>query len=221
MSPQTGYDEASTALARLLNQDSIPTSEAGRVAFFIASSVQRTLRAFDIIQSLTYGTVTTDANGRVSLAALRLGISPGIDIITNGTQDYTMVTPSEKYHYKAGSFYYNVVLEAGNWILYTSEANAAVTIGYYDTPETVTSGVSGIKIPFYPMVIAKGALIYYRQAQDPEADTEQEEDQYRQEIAELAEAQERRRPQKFATTRRDVYGHQIGQTSSGRNRFRS
>ena len=218
MLPQTGYDEASQALARLLNQESIPSSESGRVAFFIASGVQRILRAFDFEQALTYASVTTDGNGRVSLASLNLGMTPGIDIVTNGTQKYTMVTPSDRYAYHQGDFYFNVVLEAGVWVLYSSEPNATVTIGYYDTPSTITSGVTPVKIAFQPMVIAKAALIYYRQAQDPEADTEQEEDQFRQEIAEISEAQERRRPQKFATTRRDVYGHHLGDTGYGRGR---
>lgn len=221
MLPQTGYDEASLALAKLLNQDAIPQSETGRVAFFIASAVQRILRAFDFDQTKIYASVTTDANGRVSLAALRLGMTPGIDVLTDGTQDYTLVTPSDRYHYKSGNYYFNIVLEGGVWVLYSSEANKTLTIGYYDSPDTVVSGASAIKIAFQPMVVAKGALIYYRQAQDPEADTEQEEDAFRQEIAELAEAQERRRPQQFARSRRDVMGQQIGQTSNRHNRFRS
>lgn len=220
MLPQTGYDEASQALARLLNQESIPSSEAGRVAFFIAAGVQRILRAFDFTQTLTYASVTTDTNGRVSLAALALGMTPGVDVVTNGTQDFTMVTPSERYHYAQGNYYFNIVLEAGVWVLYSSEKNAVITLGYFDTPSTVTTGATPVRIAFQPMVVAKAALIYYRQAQDPEADTEQEEDQFRQEIAEISEAQERRRPQKFATSRRDLYGHQIGDTGS-RNRFRN
>ncbi|MBI5117589.1 hypothetical protein HZA56_14020 [Candidatus Poribacteria bacterium] len=216
MLPQTGYDEASVALARLLNQDSIPSSESGRVAFFIASGVQRILRALDIPQTLTYASVTTDANGRVSLATLRLGMTPGIDVVTDGIRNYTLVTPSERYQYQQGNYYFNVVVEAGVWVLYSSEKNATLTLGYYDTPDTVVSGLTPVKIALQPMVVAKAALIYYRQAQDPEADTEQEEDQFRQEIAEIGEAQERRRPQQFAKTRRDDYGHHLGYTGNGR-----
>ena len=220
MLPQTGYDEASNALAKLLNQDSIPQSEAGRVAFFIASGVQRILRAIDFDQQKVYASVTTDGNGRVSLAALQLGMTPGIDVVTNGIQDFTLVTPSERYHYEQGNYFYNIVVEAGVWVLYSSEKNATVTIGYFATPDTVVSSPVPIRVALQPMVIAKAALIYYRQAQDPEADTEQEEDQFRQEIAEISEQQERRRPQRFATTRRDRFNHQIGDTGSGRNRYR-
>lgn len=219
MNPQTNYDAASTALARLLNQDSIPNSESGRVAFFIASGVQRILRAFDFVQTKTYASITTDVNGRVSLAALKLGMLPGIDVVTDGTRDYTYVTPSDRYHYQSGNFYFNIVLEAGVWVLYSSEGNKTLTIGYYDTPDTITSGVSPVTIAFQPMVIAKAALIYYRQAQDPEADTAQEEDQFRQEIAELSEAQERRRPQREATSRRDRFNQQIGETGRGRGYY--
>lgn len=216
MLPQTDYDAASTALARLLNQEAIPNSESGRVAFFIASSVQRTLRAFDWEQTKTFASVTTDANGRVSLAALQLGMLPGINVVTDGTRNYTLVYPSERYHYQQGNYYFNVVLEGGEWVLYSSEPNATVTIGYYDTPATVASGATPIRVAFNPMVIAKGALIYYRQAQDPEADTEQEEDSYRQEIAEIAEAQERRRPQRIAESRRDRMNGHLGDTGRGR-----
>lgn len=219
MLPQTSYDAASTALAQLLNQSSIPNSESGRVAFFIASSVQRILRAFDFEQTKVYASVTTDSNGRVSLAALNLGMLPGIDVVNDGTRDFTMVYPSERYHYEQGNYYFNVVVEAGVWVLYSSEPNATITIGYYDSPDTVVSGLVPVTVAFQPMVIAKGALIYYRQAQDPEADTEQEEDQFRQEIAELAEAQERRRPQRFATSRRDRMNHQIGDTGRGRGYY--
>lgn len=216
MLPQTSYDQAASALAKLLNQDAIPTSESGRVTFFIAAGVQRILRAYDFTQTLTYSSVTTDTNGRVSLAALPLGMAPGFESVTDGTHDYGQDFTDARYHYHQGEYKYNVVVENGVWVLYSSEPNANITIGYYSTPDTITANV---KIAFQPMVIAKAALIYYRQAQDPEADTEQEEDQFRQEIAELSEAQERRRPQRFAETPRDSFNHHIGGTGYGRGGY--
>ncbi len=215
MIPQTTYEQAALALARLLNMDSIPQTESGRVSFYIASAVQRVLRAFDWTQQLTFAAVTTDTNGRVPLSALSLGMAPGIESVNNGTQFFTLVVPSERYQYVQGSYRYNIVLEGGEWVLYSSEPNTAITIGYYQTPDTVSSTIT---VAFQPMVIAKAALIYYRQAQDPEADTEQEEDAFRQEIAELAEAQERRRPQYIGTGPRERYGGSIGDTGNGYGR---
>ena len=213
MSPQITYNDCSLALAKLLNQDSIPSSESSRVAFFIAAGIQRTLRAFDWQNAIMYASKTTDTNGRVSLSDLALGQAPGFVVVTNGVQEFTNVIPSIRFSYTQGNFYYNVVLEAGDWVLYSSEPNATITIGYYGTPDTVDTLVT---IAFQPMVIAKAALIYYRQAQDPEADTSLEEDQYRQKIAELAEQQERRRPQRIAYSRRDLYGGSLGRTMHAR-----
>ncbi len=80
-------------------------------------------------------------------------------------------------------------------------------VTFYESP-TISNDQT---IPFTKMLIAKAGLIYYRQAQDPEADTAPEEDQLKQEVGEVIERQNRTRPQRFARSPRDAGNGYIGQ----------
>ena len=222
MFPQTTLEEAQTALARLTGQETAPTAEKARRAFFIVSSVQRILRAFDFDQTKRQVVVTTDGDGKADLTGLMLGQVPAVASMFTNNTPMTYVLPSTKYTYHQGDYRYNIIAEdqgggTMGWSLYTSEPNATINLEYFESPETISDTV---KIALQPMVIAKGALIYFRQAEDPEADTSLEEDQFRQETTEIMEAQNRRRPQQFIQTQRDRSGRGIGYTSGGRNRFR-
>jgi hypothetical protein len=200
-------DQAQLALANLLNQNTVPSGEQARRAFFITSGIQRLYRAFDFDMAQQTALVSTDDTGVGDVSDLNLGPLPAVESITDGTHTFTFIMAKDAVQFHQGDYKYWLVLnEDKEWELHTTEPDADLTFIHYDSPEISTSQ----GVVFTPMVIAKAALIYYRQAQDPEADVSVEEDEFRQEVAELVDAQNRRRPQRFAQSRRDRYNHYVG-----------
>lgn len=215
MYPQTTLDQAQQALAYLLNQNTVPSAESARRAFFITSSVQRIYRSFDFDVANTSDTFTTDSSGQVDLSDQPFGGIPMILRISDGTtlNDFGFVMQQDVQRFVPGDRKYWILPDGeGNWTLFTTEPNTSITVWFSIAPDISATQAA----VFQPMVIGKGALIYYRQAQDPDADVSVEEDEFKQEVSELIDQQNRRRPQRFIRTRRDVYGHYIGQTSGGR-----
>lgn len=209
MRPQTTLDQAQLGLANLLNQNAVPPAEQSRRAFFITSAVERLYRAFDFEPSLMTYEVATDADGLVNLSDedIPVGIVPAIQSIDDGIRNYDFKFAAGSVNYHQGDFtYWTSVDEDGNWILHSTEPSTTLNVSLYAAP-TITNTQAAA---FTKMVIAKGALIYYRAAQDPEADTSVEEDSFRQEVSEVIEAHNRRQPQKFAQSPRDRAGYGIG-----------
>lgn len=205
--PQVTLDQAQLGLANLLNQNSVPSGESSRRAFFIASGVERLYRSFDFDMAKQTTELSTDDDGVIDLSDLNLGILPAIELVSDGTSDYGFILADDSISYHQGDHKYWVVLnEDHEWELHSTEPNTALTIVFFEAPAISSSQA----VVFTQMVIAKASLIYYRQAQDPEADVSVEEDEFRQEVAELIDAQNRRRPQRFATSRRDRFNHHIG-----------
>jgi len=212
MSPQTTLSACLTALAALLNQNATPNAEITRRTFFIVSAVQRLQRAFDWRVDTLSDTVSTDDEGLADISEFEFGAFPSFSYVGPGDQNfgYTLVAFDDLQLYGQGDRKYALIVnEDGEWEMHTTEPNTELTVVFYSSPDVSSTQTA----PFTAMVIAKGALIYYRQAQDPEADVGPEEDQFRQEVEELMENQERRRPQKFAQTNRDRTGGGIGDTS--------
>jgi len=205
--PQVTLDQAQLGLAYLLNQNTVPPGESARRAFFIASGVQRIYRSFDFDMAKQTTDITTDDNGIADISDLNLGILPAIETVSDGTFDYGFIMATDAVSYHQGDHKYWLVLtEDHDWELHSTEPNNDLSFVYFEAPEISSTQA----VVFTQMVIAKASLIYYRQAQDPEADVSVEEDEFRQEVAELIDAQNRRRPQRFATTRRDRFNHHIG-----------
>lgn len=208
MVPQVTLDQALQGLAYLLNQNTTPSGESARRTFFITSAIQRTYRAFDFDMAKQTVELSADDTGLVDVTDLNLGILPAVESLEDGNHHiFDFVMARFAVDYSQGDFkYWWVLNEDKEWELHTTEPNADLFLVYFDAPEISNSQA----VVFTQMVIAKGALIYYRQAQDPTADVSVEEDEYRQEVAEIIDAQNRRRPQQFAQTARDRHHTHIG-----------
>jgi hypothetical protein len=208
MAPQTTIDEALLALARLLNQRNVPTSQSAAWQFFTTAAVQRLYRSFDFDPAKIRASITTDSNGQADLTALKFGQYPAITYIGTLTQPYGFITPDLFHAHAQGDYRWWLTRDpiTAAWMLNSTEPGADIEIEYYEAVDLTGTQ----KAVFTPMVIAKGALIYYRQAEDPEADTGVEEDQFRQEVAEIIEQQNRNKPQQFFRSPRDVRGTHIG-----------
>lgn len=205
----TTLDQALSALASLLFQKKTPSGELANRTFFIIAGVQRLYRGFDFDIAKQSDTDTTDADGILDIEELNLGSLPGFTYVGPGDdlRGYDLVPFEELYQYDQGSRKYSIIVnEDGQWEMHTTEPNTQVTLIWYNNPDISSSQ----SVPFTPMLIAKAALIYYRQAEDQDADTSLEEDQLAQEMRELIEANERRRPQRFAQSPRDRAGGYLG-----------
>lgn len=213
MRPQVTLDQALIGLANLLNQSSVPSAEQSRWQFFTISAVERLYRAFDHDTAKVTATVTSDANGKIDLTAIaaKLGPLPAIESLTDSLDAYPfgyIMTENQRQYVQGDRKWWQYINAAGNWELSTTEPNGTFTLEFYEAP-TISNSQAAC---FTKMVIAKGALIYYRQAQDPEADTSVEEDQFKQEVAEVMEQQNRRRPQQFIYGQREAMGRHLGST---------
>lgn len=209
MTPEVTLDDALLALAYLLNQTVVPTAEKTRWVFYITSGIERLYRAFDFDMAKITVELTSDADGLIDLSDYELGIVPAIEQVGDGTpgNEYTYVSSAEYGQYAQGDRRWNIQRNEDNeWQIKTTEPSATVNVTLYEAPTISADQV----IPFTRMLIAKAGLIYYRQAQDPEADTAPEEDQLKQEVGEVIERQNRTRPQRFARSTRDVGGGYIG-----------
>lgn len=207
--PLTTLDQAQTALANLLFQSNVPQGEQALRAFYITAAVQRLYRSFDYEMAHQSTSLTTDDSGIADISDLLLGPIPAINFISDGIRDYGFIFASQATDLPQGAFkYWLVINEDGDYELHTSEPNTNLTLDFFQAPDISTQQA----VTFTPMVIAKGALIYYRQAQDQDADTSVEEDAFRQEVSEVSDAQNRRAPQRFAQSPRDRYGTYLGRT---------
>jgi len=210
MTPEVTLDDALLALAYLLNQTVVPTAEKTRWVFYITSGIERLYRAFDFDMAKISVEFTADADGIVDLSDYELGIVPAIETVSDGTPggEYGYVFASEFSQYHQGDTKWHLQrTEDNEWQIKTTEPSATLNVTFYEAP-TISADQA---IPFTRMLIAKAGLIYYRQAQDPEADTAPEEDQLKQEVGEVIERQNRTRPQRFAQSARDVNNGYIGQ----------
>lgn len=209
MVPQTNLDQAQLALASLLFQSNVPQGEQSRRAFFITSAVQRLYRSFDYDMAEQTVEIATDSDGLGDLSDLALGPTPAIQFVNDGVRNYDFIFARNATGAAQGDFkYWVIVNEDGQWELHSTEPDTTLTITYWQAPDISSSQA----VTFTPMVIGKGALIYYRQAQDPEADTSVEEDQFKQEVSEIIEKQNRTRPQRQAENPRDRAGVYPGRT---------
>lgn len=211
MTPEVTLDQAQLALAYLLGQNTVPQAEQTRRAFFIASGVERLYRSFDFDMAKITVELEADSDGKVDLSDYELGIVPAIELVTDGTQDgvYGYVFNDTYSNYGQGDKRYTVLRNEDNeYYLQTTEPGATLQVTLYEAP-TIANNQA---VVFTKMLVAKAALIYYRQAEDPEADVGPEEDQLKQEVGEVIERQNRTRPQRFARSARDVGGNYLGRT---------
>lgn len=210
MTPETTLDQALLGLAFLLNQTSVPAAERTRWTFFVTSGVERLYRSFDFDAAKVTVDLTTGDDGRADLSDLNIGAIPAISFLgtTESMGSWQQVPPEEFQNFTQGDKRWCLErTEDGEWYVKTTEPGATIVLKHYEGPVIANNQ----PVVFTRMVIAKAALIYYRQAQDPEADTAPEEDQLKQEVSEITEQQNRNRAQRFATSRRDQMGHALGE----------
>lgn len=200
-------------LSFLLGESSIPSTGTEDRQRFIQRALDRVYRAYDWPLNKVMATVSI-TNGVATLPTnIHQDSVMDVRIVNSGIgNDYVFdnVTYSQLDAYPTGQYKYALLGYEGTYTINTSEtATSGVLTLYYET--TTPTINASITTPFpSSMCLARGALVYYRQAEDPQADISQEEYLFQAELDEVIAQYNRARPQPRARTLHEIQGTYIG-----------
>lgn len=200
-------------LSYLLGESSIPSSGTEDRQRFIQRALDRVYRAYDWPMNKVIATVAM-VNGIATLPSnvhqdtklfIRERLSGVGDDHVYSPVDYGSVD-----NYPANSFAYELRGYEGTYSIVSSETTTSTTLELFY--ETTTPQINAsVSTPFpSSMCLARGALVYYRQAEDPQADISQEEALFQEELDEVIAQYNRSRPQKRAKTLQEIQGTYTG-----------
>lgn len=182
-------------MSYLLGEQSIPTSGIEDRKAFIQRALERIYRLYDFSEFKSIATVTI-TNGQGTLPT-DIGESPDMDVrvVNSGNgNDYIFeqIPYEEQDKYSAGDYKYWLTGSAGDYTINTNDTVSALTIRYIEEAPTINASIT----TSFPssMVIARGALVYYKQAENPLADVSQDEALFQSELQEVIQRQIRNNP---------------------------
>ena len=210
--------DVQTDLAYLLGEQSAPSeSNADYMvrATFIQRALERAYRAYDFPSTKLVATVQA-VNGVATLAS---GSMPDttLDVresVAGADNDhiYVEIDYSEQDEPSASDYTYYRTQAGDAVLLNLSQTSPLLTVRYTSSTPILNAS---IKTPFpSSMTLARGALIYYRQAEDPQADISQEETIFQVEIDEIISQYNRSRPRPRFGSRHEARGTYIGDIGS-------
>lgn len=114
----------------------------------------------------------------------------------------------DAYHATDKAYYLLGNAELGNYRAQLTFTNASIATVRYQTKFPNLSGPSDTyQIPNGSMILAKGALVYYRQQEDPQADVSQERNDFETAVGELMRLENRGKPMRTILTRGRASGY--------------
>jgi hypothetical protein len=187
-------------LSYLLGESSIPTSGIDDRKAFIQRGLQRIVRLYDFDEMYALATVslTLGSNAFYSGALpADAAESPDLDVrvINPGTNDdyvFEKVPYEDQDKAITGDYKYWLTGSANDYTMTTRDDVSNVVVRYLQTAPTINASISTT----FPssIVIARAALVYYRQAENPMADIAQDEALFKTELEEVIARQNRNRP---------------------------
>lgn len=209
-------DQAMRDLSFLLGESSVPTSGVEDRETFIQRALERVYRLHDFPMNKINATVPLIAG--VASLPVNMGQDGLRDVreVLPGTRNdrvYTSIPYEDQDNYDGGSYRYWLEGYESAYTLHTNEPNDATLRIRYETSVPVVN--ASIPTPFpSSMALARGALVYYRQAEDPQADIAQEEAIFQQEVDEVWAKYNRNRPrQPRGRTLYEANGTYLGDVS--------
>lgn len=185
-------------MSYLLGEASVPTSGIDDRKRFIQRGLERIARLYDFDEMYALATVSLTLSGRFYTGSLPSdsGESPDMDVrvINNGTNDdyvFEKIPYEDQDKYQAGDYKYWLTGSANDYTINTRDDVGAVAVRYLQKAPTINASISTT----FPssMVIARAALVYYRQAENPLADISQDEALFQRELEEVIARQQRNR----------------------------
>ncbi len=205
-----------TDLSYLLGETSVPSTGTEDRQRFIQLALERAYRAYDFPFNKVLATVPM-VNGIASLpTTVHQDSILDIRIVNPGVGDDTVFTGvpyGALDNYPAGQNKYRLTGYEGAYVLKSSETGTTDTLSVFHQTTAPQINAS-IATPFpSSMALARGALIYLRQAEDPQADVSQEEYLFQAELDEVIAQYNRSRPQPRGKTLHEVMGTYPGDIS--------
>jgi hypothetical protein len=217
---QTTLDEVQTDMAYLLGEQSVPATSNADYAVrstFIQRSLERIYRIFDFNMNRLTATVSLTSGSGLLPADARDEAELDVRIVMPGTNDdyvFEAVRYEDNDKYASGEYRYWLTEDSttGRWRLNTTEtAVSAVTVRYLTQAPVINNSIA---TPFpSSMVVALGAMVYYRVAEDPQADIGADEDEFRMQLNEVIAAERRNQPRRRGITRAERLNHYSGELS--------
>jgi hypothetical protein len=186
-------------MSYLLGEASIPTSGIDDRKAFIQRGLERIARLYDFNEMYAIATVSLTATANIYTGSLPSDAaeSPSMDVrvINSGSNDdyiFQSIPYQDRDTYENGDYKYWLTGSAKDYTLNTKDNVANVTVRYLQAAPTINASVSTT----FPssIVIARAALVYYRQAENPLADISQDEALFQRELEEVMARQNRNNP---------------------------
>lgn len=201
-------------LAYLLGEQSAPSTSNSDYTVrstFIQRALERAYRAYDFPMNKLTATVSL-VSGVATLpsAVMQDSVLDVREVVAGTGNDhiYKQVSYEESDQAGSGDYGYWLTGYQGTYVLNSNEGDTTLTVRYTPSAPMLNASIAS---PFpSSMAIARGALIYYRQAEDPQADIGQEEALFTGEINEIIAQYNRSRPQRRFITRHEDFGSYIG-----------
>lgn len=200
-------------LSFLLGESSVPTTGIEDRTRFIQRALERVYRAYDWPMNKVTATIQMTTGSGALPTNLRQDSEMDVREVLAGTNNdniYYQIPYEDQDTYSAGSYRYWLSGYEGAYTINTSETATSpiLTVRYSTTTPIINASIA---TPFpSSMALARGALVYYRQAEDPQADIGQEEALFQQEIDEVIASYNRARPQPRGRTLHEMNGTYIG-----------
>lgn len=209
-------------MSALLGENSVPNPIPAVRETFIQRALERVYRAYNFDLAAVITTLSL-VNGKAALPVDVDINDPILDIRIKNDQPgkgeggdfiFTKVPYTDQDEYGPSDYVYWVTGQPGNYTMTTAQsgdsstANAALTIYYKQIAPTINASI-GTPFPS-SMVLARGALVYYRASQDPYMDVSQLDALFKDELEEVIATQIRNQANKPARTRASVMGTFIG-----------
>lgn len=198
-------------MSYLLGEQSIPTSGIEDRKRFIQASLDRIYRLYDFQEFKAIATISI-SSGAGTLPS-DTGESPDLDVrvVNSGSGDdyiFEQIPYEDQDRYSAGDYKYWLTGSAGDYTLNTKDDVSTVIARYIQEAPAVNASISTT----FPsaMVVARGALVYYKQAENPLADISQDEALFQSELQEVIQRQIRNNPIRRARSIQELNGEFTG-----------
>lgn len=222
-------DQVMSDLSVLLGETSVPTPYTIDRTTFIQRTLERVYRAFNwdlatinatIVLASGIASLPGDVNINDPIMDVRIkNDKPGLGV--GGDFIFTKIPYEQQDEYGPGDYVYWITGGPGAYILNTAQngssvtANAALSVRYMQVAPVINLSI-GTPFPS-SMCLARGALAYYRQAEDPQADISQVEALFQLELQEVIATQNRNEPDRPAIGRHVRRGTYIGDIDTPTN----
>ena len=198
-------------MSYLLGEQTIPTTGIEDRKQFINDALERIYRTYNFNETFAVATVAI-TNGQGTLPS-DIGESPSVDVrvINPGSNDdyiYEQIPYEDQDKYRDGDYKYWLTGSAGDYTLNTKDSQTQVIVRYIQEAPQINASIATT----FPsaMTIARGALVYYRLAENPDADTSQDEAFFQKELQEVISRQQRNRPVRRVKSVMELNDHYTG-----------